>query len=158
MKIVHHYVNECFDWLISVQQSINPWREAISMLSGKYKRFTFVHPVTPKGTPKVVQSRSIEGLESSRPGESLKATKSRPHQVRISNPQKTSQPVDLCHYHIKLINGQIKNTHHNHNTISYLYYVSFSCFYMPFSWAVNSLHTVAAYDQDISNHRPYHFP
>ena len=35
--------------------------------------------------------RSIEGLESSRPSESLKAAKSRPHQVRISNPQKTSQ-------------------------------------------------------------------
>ena len=39
----------------------------------------------------ILQPRSIEGLESSRPSESLKATKSRPHQVRISNPQKTSQ-------------------------------------------------------------------
>ena len=41
----------------------------------------------------MVAPRSVEGLESSRPisSESLKATKSRPHQVRISNPQKTSQ-------------------------------------------------------------------
>ena len=39
----------------------------------------------------VVRSRSIEGLESSRPSESLQATTSRPYQVRISNPQKTSQ-------------------------------------------------------------------
>ena len=45
MKIVHHYANSCFDWLISGHQSINPSREAISTLSGKYKRFTFVHPV-----------------------------------------------------------------------------------------------------------------
>ena len=37
----------------------------------------------------------VEGLESSRltPSESLKATKSRPHQVRISNSQRTSQSV-----------------------------------------------------------------
>ena len=34
-----------FDWLISGQQGVDPWREAISILSGKYKRFTFVHPV-----------------------------------------------------------------------------------------------------------------
>ena len=39
----------------------------------------------------MVQPWSVEGLESSRPSESLKATKSRPHQVRISDPQKTSQ-------------------------------------------------------------------
>ena len=45
MNIVHHYANGCFDWLISGQQSINLWREAISILSGKYKRFAFVHPV-----------------------------------------------------------------------------------------------------------------
>ena len=37
MKIVHHHANGRFDWLIS--------REAISILSGEYKRFTFVHPV-----------------------------------------------------------------------------------------------------------------
>ena len=47
MKIVHHYVNSCFDWLTSEQQNVNPWREAISLLSVKYKRFTFVHPVSP---------------------------------------------------------------------------------------------------------------
>ena len=46
MKIVHHHANGCFDWLISGHQSINPSREVISILSsGKYKRFTFVHPV-----------------------------------------------------------------------------------------------------------------
>ena len=31
MKLVHHYANSCFDWLISGHQSINPSREAISM-------------------------------------------------------------------------------------------------------------------------------
>ena len=46
MKIVHHYANSCFDWLKSGHQIVNPSREAISILSGKYKRFTFVHPVT----------------------------------------------------------------------------------------------------------------
>ena len=45
MKIMHYYANGCFDWLISGQQSDNPLREAISMLSGKYERFAFVHPV-----------------------------------------------------------------------------------------------------------------
>ena len=45
MKIVHHYANGRFDWLISGQQSVNPSRESISILSDKYKRFTFVHPV-----------------------------------------------------------------------------------------------------------------
>ena len=46
MKIVHHHANGRFDWLISGHQSVNPSREAISILSGKYKRFTFVHLVT----------------------------------------------------------------------------------------------------------------
>ena len=46
MKIVHHHANGCFDWLISGQQSVNPSREAISILSGKYKRFTLVHHVS----------------------------------------------------------------------------------------------------------------
>ena len=41
MKIVHYHVNGSFDWLISEHQSVNPSREAISVLSGKYKRFTF---------------------------------------------------------------------------------------------------------------------
>ena len=45
MKIVHIYANGCFDWLIFGQQSINSSREAISIVSGKYERFMFVHPV-----------------------------------------------------------------------------------------------------------------
>ena len=32
------------------------------------------------------------------------------------------------------------------------------CPHMPFSWAENSLHVVAAHDEDISNHRSYQFP
>ena len=44
MKIVHYYANNCFDWLIFGQQSDNHLREATSILSEKYKRFTFVHP------------------------------------------------------------------------------------------------------------------
>ena len=47
MKNVHHHANGRFDWLISEHQRVNPSREAISILSGKYKRFTFVHPVCP---------------------------------------------------------------------------------------------------------------
>ena len=45
MKIVHHYANGRFDWLISEYQSVNPARESVSILSGKHKAFTFVHPV-----------------------------------------------------------------------------------------------------------------
>ena len=45
LKIVHHYASSCFDWLISGHQSFNPSKEAISILSGKYKGFTFVHLV-----------------------------------------------------------------------------------------------------------------
>ena len=37
----------CFDCLISGHQSVNPSREAISILSGKYKKVAFVHPVDP---------------------------------------------------------------------------------------------------------------
>ena len=48
MKIVHHHANGHFDWLISGHQSVNPSREAISVLSGKYKRSTFVYPVVSK--------------------------------------------------------------------------------------------------------------
>ena len=40
-----HHANGRFDWLISGHQSLNPSREAISILFGKCKRFTFVHPV-----------------------------------------------------------------------------------------------------------------
>ena len=46
MKIVRHHANGRFDWWISGHQSVNPSREAISILSGKYKRFTFVYPVS----------------------------------------------------------------------------------------------------------------
>ena len=42
---MRHHANRRFDWLISEHQSVNPSREAISILSGKYKRFTFVQPV-----------------------------------------------------------------------------------------------------------------
>ena len=42
MKIVRHHANGRLDWLISGHQSVNPLREA---MSGKCKRFTFVHPV-----------------------------------------------------------------------------------------------------------------
>ena len=45
MNIVHHHANGRFDWFTPMQQSVDPSREAISILSGKYKRFTFVHPV-----------------------------------------------------------------------------------------------------------------
>ena len=45
MKIMHHHANGRFDWLISEHQSVNPSREAISIMSVKYKGFRFVHPV-----------------------------------------------------------------------------------------------------------------
>ena len=45
MKIVHHHASGRFHWLISEHQSVNPSRESVSILSEKYKRFTFVHPV-----------------------------------------------------------------------------------------------------------------
>ena len=32
-------------WRRKGQQKVNPWIEAILILSGKYERFTFVHPV-----------------------------------------------------------------------------------------------------------------
>ena len=44
MKIVHHHANGRFDWSISGHQSINPSRK-VFILSEKYKRFTYVHPV-----------------------------------------------------------------------------------------------------------------
>ena len=46
IKIVHHHANVHFDQLISGHQSVNPSREATSILSGKYKRFMFVHLVS----------------------------------------------------------------------------------------------------------------
>ena len=45
VKIVHQHANGRFDWLISRHQSVNPSRAVISILSGKYKRFPFVHAV-----------------------------------------------------------------------------------------------------------------
>ena len=45
MKIVRYHANGRFGWLISGHQGINPLREAMSILSGKYKRLTSVHPV-----------------------------------------------------------------------------------------------------------------
>ena len=42
---MRHHANGRFDWLIFEHQSVNSPREAISILSGKYKRFTFVHPM-----------------------------------------------------------------------------------------------------------------
>ena len=45
MKIVHHHANGRFDWLISGHQSVYLSREVIPILSGKHKRFTFVHRV-----------------------------------------------------------------------------------------------------------------
>ena len=45
MKIVLHHANGHFDWLISEHQSVNPSRKAISIASGKYERFPFVHRV-----------------------------------------------------------------------------------------------------------------
>ena len=38
MKIVRHHAKGRFDWLISGQQTVDPSREAISILSGKYKK------------------------------------------------------------------------------------------------------------------------
>ena len=45
MKIVHHNANGRFDWLRFGHQSVTPSREVIFIMSGNYKRFTFVHPV-----------------------------------------------------------------------------------------------------------------
>ena len=43
---MYHHVNGRLDWSTSEHQSIYASREAISILSGKYKRYTFVHPVS----------------------------------------------------------------------------------------------------------------
>ena len=45
MKVVRQHAISRFAWLTSGHQSVNPSRETIARLSGKYKRFTFVHPV-----------------------------------------------------------------------------------------------------------------
>ena len=46
MKHMRYNAKSCFNWLISRHQSVNPSREAISVLSGKYKRLAFVHPLS----------------------------------------------------------------------------------------------------------------
>ena len=38
MKIVHHHANGRFDWLISGHHIVNPSRETIPVLSGKYRK------------------------------------------------------------------------------------------------------------------------
>ena len=38
MKIMCHHTNGHFDWLISGQPSLNPLREATSILSGNYTK------------------------------------------------------------------------------------------------------------------------
>ena len=45
MGIVYHHADGRFKWLIPWHQSVNPSREATSILSGKYKRFMLAHPV-----------------------------------------------------------------------------------------------------------------
>ena len=49
MKIVHHHASgHFFYWLISRHWGVNLSKEAIiCILSRKYKRFTFAHPVKP---------------------------------------------------------------------------------------------------------------
>ena len=44
MKLVHYHASGRFNWLISAHERFNPSRESISILSGKYKIFTFVRP------------------------------------------------------------------------------------------------------------------
>ena len=36
MKVVHYHANGHFDWLTDGHQSVNPSREAVSILYGKY--------------------------------------------------------------------------------------------------------------------------
>ena len=60
MKIMLHYANGHFDWLLSGHQSVNPSREAISILSVKYKRFEFVHPVVVTIKLLLIELRKLE--------------------------------------------------------------------------------------------------
>ena len=60
--------NGCFDLLISGQQSNNPLREAIPILSGRYKRFTFVHPV-----PVTLDQRFLHKESQARKGDLRRA-------------------------------------------------------------------------------------
>ena len=61
MRIVHHHANGRFDWLISGHPSVNPLREATSIMSGKYKRFTFVHPVA-ETREMIYESLNLKGV------------------------------------------------------------------------------------------------
>ena len=45
-ELVKYIMNELVDWLISEHESVNPSKEAISVLSGKYKKLTFFHLVS----------------------------------------------------------------------------------------------------------------
>ena len=45
IQIVYRHANGRLDWLISEHKGVNHSIEAISILSGKYKRFTSVHSV-----------------------------------------------------------------------------------------------------------------
>ena len=65
MKVVHHYANGSFDWLISGQQSVNLWREGISILSEKYKRFKFVHSLQARAKLSAFEYENKESRESS---------------------------------------------------------------------------------------------
>ena len=62
---MHHHANGRLDWLISEHQSVNPSIEAISILSGKYKRFTF-GPLSTEASVEGV-SRVISEVTKSRP-------------------------------------------------------------------------------------------
>ena len=56
MKIMHNHANSRFDWLISGHQSVNLSKEAISILSGKYNKFTFVHPASNQAKTSIRQN------------------------------------------------------------------------------------------------------
>ena len=45
MKIVHYQANGRFDWLMFGHKSVDLSRDPVSILSVRYKRFMFVHPV-----------------------------------------------------------------------------------------------------------------
>ena len=42
---IHHHVNDLFDWLISGQESVDPWEEVISIPSEKIQKKRFVNSV-----------------------------------------------------------------------------------------------------------------
>ena len=71
---MRHHANGRFDWLISGHQSVNPTREAISILSGKYKRFTFVHHVVDNSTNIVANRYVFYGNDTFETGGSFTQT------------------------------------------------------------------------------------